>query len=121
SATPDGARELAERAGAAHLRGEERDAADAQGFELASERLEPARLHPCARAAEGAGAVLALDAVDDEVCDGDALVSERAGVAHALLEGQRFGDGDEDEARVRAVEEHRAHRLDALGQLPQEE
>src|SRR5919199_185076 len=101
---PNGARELAQRCGAAHLRGEERDAADAQSFKLSFERAEPALLHPCARAAEGAAPVPALDAVDDEVSDGDAFFAERLEVARALLEGQRFGDGDEDEARVRAVE-----------------
>src|SRR5437763_13590432 len=121
AAVPDGARELAERSGPAHLFGEERDAADAQSLELAFERLEPARLHARAGAAEGAGGVLALDAVDDEVCDGDALAAQRPEVARALLEGERFGDGDEDEARLRGVEEHGAHGLDAFLQLAQEE
>ena len=75
---------------AAHLCGEERDAALSQCLELAPECAEPARLHPCARAAEGAVGVLALDAVDDEVCDGDALAAQRPEVARALLEGERL-------------------------------
>src|SRR5919199_6132453 len=98
---PDGARELAQARRAAHLAGEERDAARAQRLELARERAEPARLHASARAAEVAGGVLALDAVDDEVCDGHAFVPERAEVARALLEGQSSGRGDEDEAGAR--------------------
>ena len=61
---PDNARELAERASAAHLRGKERDVVRAQRLELAARRLEPARLHSDARAAERARVVFALDAVD---------------------------------------------------------
>src|SRR2546423_11302773 len=118
---PDGARELAERFVAANLGGEEGDAALSQSLELASERAEPARLHPRARAAEGAGGVLALDAVDDEVCDGHALFAQRLEIARALLEGHRFGTRDEDEARARRVEEHRAHARDARREVAQEE
>ena len=106
---------------AANLGGEEGDAALSQSLELASERAEPARLHPRARAAEGAGGVLALDAVDDKVCDGHAFVAQRSEVACALLEGQRFGNRDEDETRACRVEEHRAHALDARREVAQEE
>ncbi len=92
-----------------------------QRLELPRKFIEPARLHPRACAAEGAGAVLALDAVDDEVCDGRALCAERVEVTRRLLEGHRLGDGDEDEARARRVEEHRAHRRDPRREVAQEE
>jgi hypothetical protein len=65
--------------------------------------------------------VPALDAVDDEVCDGRAHGAERGEVARRLLEGQRLRDGDKDEARARGVEEHRAHRRDARREVAQEE
>src|SRR5204863_494733 len=74
---------------------------------------------------EEACGVLALDAVDDEVCDEGVpvtdLIAQRAEVARRLLEGQRFGNRDEDEARARRVEEHGAHALDAPREVAQEE